>query len=77
MRDVIAKAGERVTDENGNTVCFVAESITSTTRLRVANFRDWTIPTPQVATLIDRTPGFRTQVIGGARIEICIEGEWR
>ncbi len=74
---VYAKTGERITDEDGNTVCFVARDITREEPLSVRDFRDWQVPAPSYGEAVTQ-PGIRW--IGNefrSFIELCIEGEWR
>jgi hypothetical protein len=75
-RDVepLFREGERVTNEAGETVCFVAKDIHAGEPGPLASqFRGWTgtAPLPQRPA----GPGFRLSDEG--KPQLCIEGEWR
>jgi hypothetical protein len=68
------REGERVTDEVGHTVCFVAKDIyAGEPGPMLSQFRDWarTAPLPQTPA----GPGFR--MTDEDKLQVCIEGEWR
>jgi hypothetical protein len=75
-RDVspLFRKGERVTDEGGDTVCFVARDVyAGEPGPTLSQFRDWAgeAPLPQAPA----GPGFR--ITDDDKLQICIDGEWR
>lgn len=77
MTGLISKAGERITDEDGNTVCYVAQDISRTSAFETRHFKGWEVEKPMVGDLIQNTPGFRVRPDSRGGIQMCIEGEWR
>lgn len=73
---IVAQKGERVTDEGGNTVCYVAEDIVSAEKVRLESFERWTRPTPAEGGRFG--PGFRAAPNScPPAVQLCIEGKWR
>ena len=75
-RDVepILREGERVTNEAGETVCFVAVDIfAGEPGPMLSQFRDWVgaAPLPNAPA----GPGFR--MTDDDKLQICVEGKWR
>lgn len=70
MSGVFAKAGEPVTDEDGNVICYLAKDLVRYQPVRLDSFTGWVETAPKEGDLIDRR-FFKSEG------KICINGEWR
>lgn len=75
-RDVepLLRDGDRVTDEVGETVCFVARDIyADEPGPMLSQFRSWVSKSPVPSA--PAGPGFR--MTNDDKLQVCIEGKWR
>lgn len=72
---LVVKAGERMTDEEGNVCCIAATNIHTGDRLRVDQFMKWEIPRPVPGDKC-RVPFLKSNDQDGVT-GVCVEGSWR
>ena len=77
--NIIARAGEKVTCENGHEICTFAEDFNRDSVFGVRLFTDWKIERPEPSSPIENCPTCGAQYVRftdrGPQINIA--GEWR